>query len=229
MALAHSPKIVTDGLILCLNGGDQKSYISGSGTTWTDRSGNSNNGTLTNGPTFNSEGYFELDGTNDKITSGAKLSNTENGSIYLWCKPYTPPNTSGHMMAYQGTGVGRIWLYIYSSGAIGLNTYFGSGKDFYLTATGTNPLNKWGLFTVTFNRNDKEKIYYNGQLINSKDISSASSDSWNSSYLATGGFDYDGPSWYTAEMDVAQFLAYNVEHSADQIQQSYNAMKGRFL
>ena len=78
-------------------------------------------------------------------------------------------------------------------------------------------------------QNDKEKIYYNGQLINSTDISSASSDSWNSSYLATGGFDYDGPSWYTAEMDVAQFLAYNVEHSADQIQQSYNAMKGRFL
>ena len=42
MALAHSPKIVTDGLVLCLNAADQKSYTSG--TAWTDRSGNSNNG-----------------------------------------------------------------------------------------------------------------------------------------------------------------------------------------
>jgi hypothetical protein len=51
MALSHSPKIVTDGLVLCLDAGDGKSY-SGSGTTWTDRSGNGNNGTLTNDPTF---------------------------------------------------------------------------------------------------------------------------------------------------------------------------------
>ena len=47
MGLAHSPKIVTDGLVLCLDAGDGKSY-SGSGTTWTDRSGQDNNGTLTN-------------------------------------------------------------------------------------------------------------------------------------------------------------------------------------
>jgi len=46
-------KIVTDGLVLCLNAADKNSYP-GSGTTWTDISGNGNSGTLTNGPTFNS-------------------------------------------------------------------------------------------------------------------------------------------------------------------------------
>ena len=226
MATNYSPRIVTNGLILCLDALDKKSYA-GSGTTWTDRSGNGNNGSIS-GATFNSKGYFELDGTNDKITTGAKLSDTENGSIYLWCRPATPPNTAGHVLFYQGTGVGRIWLYIYSSGTIGMNTYFGSGKDFYMTATGVDTLNKWGLITITFNRSDKQKIYYNGQLLNSVDISSASSDSWTSSYLAIGGWDYDGPSWYTAEEDAAQFLVYNVEHSVDQIQQNFNAIKGRF-
>jgi hypothetical protein len=48
MALSHSPSIVTDGLVLCLDAGNPKSYP-GSGTTWTDLSGNGNNGTLVNG------------------------------------------------------------------------------------------------------------------------------------------------------------------------------------
>ena len=38
MALAHSPRIVTDGLVLYLDAANTKSY-SGSGTTWTDISG----------------------------------------------------------------------------------------------------------------------------------------------------------------------------------------------
>jgi hypothetical protein len=33
MALSHSPRIVTDGLVLCLDAGNTKSYV-GSGTTW---------------------------------------------------------------------------------------------------------------------------------------------------------------------------------------------------
>jgi len=52
MALAHSPRIVTDGLVLCLDAGNAKSYP-GSGTTWTDLSGNGNNGTLVNGVGYN--------------------------------------------------------------------------------------------------------------------------------------------------------------------------------
>ena len=54
MALSHSPKIVTNGLVLCLYAGDGKSY-GGSVTTWTDRGGNGNNGTLLNGPTLDSD------------------------------------------------------------------------------------------------------------------------------------------------------------------------------
>ena len=66
MALHHSPRIVTSGLVLALDAADRNSYP-GSGTTWTDLSGNANNGTLTNGPTFNSAngGSIVFDGTND--------------------------------------------------------------------------------------------------------------------------------------------------------------------
>ena len=47
MGLAHSPSIVTDGLVLCVDAANTKSYP-GSGTTWTDISGKGHNGTLTN-------------------------------------------------------------------------------------------------------------------------------------------------------------------------------------
>jgi hypothetical protein len=88
MALSHSPKIVTDGLVLCLDAGDGKSY-SGSGTTWTDRSGNGYDGTLTNGPTFDSAngGSLVFDGVNDyaKVNS-VDLSSTNNITVSFWVK-----------------------------------------------------------------------------------------------------------------------------------------------
>ena len=67
MGLTHSPRIVTDGLVFCVDPANARSYP-GTGTTLTDLEG-SNNGTLTNGPTFssNNRGVFTLDGTNDYI------------------------------------------------------------------------------------------------------------------------------------------------------------------
>jgi len=47
----HLPRIVTNGLIFCLDAGNVKSYPS-SGTTWADLSGSIYNGALVGGPTF---------------------------------------------------------------------------------------------------------------------------------------------------------------------------------
>jgi len=54
MGLAHSPRTVTDGLVLALDAGNSKSY-SGSGTTWSDLSGNGRNATLYNNVSYSSE------------------------------------------------------------------------------------------------------------------------------------------------------------------------------
>jgi formylglycine-generating enzyme required for sulfatase activity len=60
--------IVSDGLVLWLDAGITPSYPT-SGTTWTDLSGNNNNGTLVNGPTYSSTngGSLVFDGTNDYV------------------------------------------------------------------------------------------------------------------------------------------------------------------
>ena len=66
MGFSRGPKVVTDGLVLALDAANTKSYP-GSGTTWSDLSGNGNNGTLINGPTFDSgnNGSIVFDGADD--------------------------------------------------------------------------------------------------------------------------------------------------------------------
>ena len=68
MGVAYNSRIVTDGLALCLDAANSKSYP-GSGSTWTDLSGNGNNATLTNGPTYSSAngGSIVFDGVNDYV------------------------------------------------------------------------------------------------------------------------------------------------------------------
>ena len=62
------PNIVTDGLILALDAASARSYP-GSGTTWYDLSGQNAHAEAVNMPTWNSNGYFEFDGSNDELHS----------------------------------------------------------------------------------------------------------------------------------------------------------------
>ena len=74
MSLSHSPSIVTTGLVMCLDAANQRSYP-GSGTVWTDVSGNGKNGTVTNSPTYSAAngGIFILDGVNDYIALPSQM------------------------------------------------------------------------------------------------------------------------------------------------------------
>lgn len=82
MGLAHSPRIVTNGLVLCLDAGNTKSYP-GSGTTWTDMIGKRST-TLVNGPTFSSSngGSIVFDGVNDYAT--ASIPTLTDYSLSFW-------------------------------------------------------------------------------------------------------------------------------------------------
>jgi hypothetical protein len=83
MALHHSPRVVTDGLVLSLDAASRESYP-GSGTVWRDLAG-SNNGTLTNGVGFNAAnvGSLTFDGVNDYVDIGnpTSLQSLTQGSI----------------------------------------------------------------------------------------------------------------------------------------------------
>lgn len=88
----RGPNIVRDGLVLYLDAGSGTSYSPfNSGTTWRDISGNSNNGTLTNGPTYSSDngGAIVFDGTNDysEVTTrntALEFQPTQPYSVFTW-------------------------------------------------------------------------------------------------------------------------------------------------
>jgi hypothetical protein len=85
-----SRNIVTTGLQLYLDAGQPYSY-SGTGTTWTDLSGNGRNGTLINGPTYSSAdgGSIVFDGdstsTGDYVQCSGSLTVTA-ATFVTWIK-----------------------------------------------------------------------------------------------------------------------------------------------
>ena len=106
MALSHSPSLVLPGLVLCLDAANPKSYP-GSGTTWTDLSGNGNHVTLS-GTTYNSSerlGCFDFDGTDDYAYSSSTVNNMtglSGLSLFIWCK--ADSGSPSRRYAYDGRG-----------------------------------------------------------------------------------------------------------------------------
>ena len=106
--------VVTDNMVVYLDAGNNSSY-SGSGTSWNDISGNSNNFTLTNGPTYSSSdgGAIVFDGTNDFARSAANASffafGTSNDYSYgVWAKMDSTGNTESLLSC--GTAVSYTHL-----------------------------------------------------------------------------------------------------------------------
>lgn len=90
MGLSHSPRIVTDGLVLCLDAANRKSYP-GSGNTWFDLSGFNQNFTLYNTPVFSNSSVGELlfSGSNDyaRIQNSTSIDTASaNGTAEIWFK-----------------------------------------------------------------------------------------------------------------------------------------------
>jgi hypothetical protein len=90
MGVLYSPKIVTNGLVLCLDAGNRKSY-SGSGNIWRDISGNEEHFILYNNPVFNrnSNGSpaIEFSANNDyarRTNSNIIKRTNNNGTIDIW-------------------------------------------------------------------------------------------------------------------------------------------------
>jgi hypothetical protein len=84
MGLSHSPSLVLPGLTLCLDAANPKSYP-GSGTTWTDLSGNGNNFTIdASGFTHNSSGYFSM--SNGGIFKSGTMNTSSTCTCVFWIK-----------------------------------------------------------------------------------------------------------------------------------------------
>ena len=131
--------VVTDNMVVYLDAGNNSSY-SGSGTSWNDISGNSNNFTLVNGPTYSSSdgGAIVLDGTNDYAISAINASFFAFGTAHdysygVWAKINSAENTesllscgtldggvtpNSFQMDFEGTNTRLRHLFRYSSAKV---------------------------------------------------------------------------------------------------------------
>jgi len=84
MSFHFSPNIVTDGLILCYDPANTKSFVSGS-TSLYDLTTNKYDGLLVNGPTYSGVNYgtISMDASNDEI-GFPDIGNITNGTVSIW-------------------------------------------------------------------------------------------------------------------------------------------------
>jgi hypothetical protein len=235
MSFAHSPKIVTDGLVLSLDAGNTKSYP-GTGTTWFDKSGFSNNGTLVNGPTFNtgSLGSIVFDGVDDYVTlpSSSNYSyGTADFSVDYWFNINSISSTQQSLLdAYSfpsNTTSGGTFGFVITNTQI--ITYANNGITF-TSPTISLPTNTW--INLTFVRTSGVLYIY-------KDLSLISSGSCTWDFQFTGNVTQNRPFLYVGINPGATSFYFNGKIgnikiykgkglSPSEITQNFNALRGRF-
>jgi hypothetical protein len=233
------PAIVTNGLVMNLDAGFTPSYPT-TATTWYDVSSGGNNGTLTNGATFNSAdgGSIVFDGADDKVTFGSP-NITSSCTVNQWIQPlsgnattmrtveYIVVNSATAVLFSQLVKISNVWYHQvlvsgYQAGyAEEMNMYFQSIVTSFVE--NNIPYN----FTFTWERtsgvNSTLKTYLNGvyreQQINTNNY-------WaNTASLATATYNISN----TYKGNISNTTFYNRVLSATEIIQNYQAMFPRFL
>ena len=227
MGLTHSPKIVTNGLVLALDAANNKSY-SGSGVTWYDLSGNNNTGTLTNGPTFSGAngGYIVLDGTNDYVINSSPTNipvGSSSRTVQLWIYP----KNNSCPLVQLGTGGGfQVYIvsFFNSSGTLYLFTDgINSANNISFSGTDLPTLNTWN--HMTFGNSGQNWFYYLNGVSKLSGTFGVTLNTIGQKYIVGNRDDvYLG----TANVNVSQTFVYNRALSASEILQNYNATKSRF-
>lgn len=234
MATNTGPDIITNGLVLCLDAGDRNSYP-GSGTSWTDLSGNGNNATFVNGPTFvsNNRGSFSFDGANDYASLSLSQNPSSQITVESWIYPRRAVSTGvvrGAVLSANATpSTYGHYLGIFDSADGGLTHSLhwaietSAGRPY--SQVGSIPRYSWSYIVGTYN-GSRTKAYINGSLVYDAALTGTiyGNGSWSvGCYLplpTDGTHNFDGL--------IGAARIYNVAFSLEQIQQSYNATKGRF-
>ena len=219
MASFAGPNLEVDGLVLCLDAANTNSY-SGSGTTWTDISGQGNNGTLTNAPTFSNDngGSIVFDGSDDyiQLPTNSDLTFTGDFSYETWLMTDTQL-TSNH-----------IWRTPNDKTFQFSNSVSPDQIIYYSSETGSQPFgvldnNTWGHLILTKSGNTFTG-YLNGvQAWTNTPGSSATHDFSGiriGSRGSVSGFYWDGK--------FAEVRIYSKGLTASEVLQNYNSHKGRF-
>lgn len=235
MGVAYNPKIVTDGLVLALDAINVKSF--NNTTTWNDLSGKNNHATMfgtvpvitDGGASFDFSTATGINAPNSSLGftfASNMIPTTGSFTLSCWIKN---PNTSGQVGLFSNSGAGDGYRFgVLTNGIYWLigPSYAEGGIGFLSALNAAN----WYNVTCVFDRSGTFHsgtpyidLYLNGVFQNSATPSATQTAFVNNS---PGLVKSACCTIYTGKL--AQFSAYNRALSATEIQQNFNATKGRF-
>jgi hypothetical protein len=158
-------RIPRNNLVMHVNPAMKRSY-SGSGNSLVDLTGNGNNMTLYNSPTYISSygGVFSLNGTTQYIESvnNAPITGTNKRTVGMWVYPRTFTSYTPNSIFSTGTSASNTGMFGIFANGDGTNnlSFWGHYSDYY-SGIKLN-LNDWNFLAVTYNGNGLLKVHANG-------------------------------------------------------------------
>jgi hypothetical protein len=232
MSLNHGSRIVTDGLQLCLDAANTRSY-SGSGTTWSDLSGNAYNASIVGSVSHTTEnlGCFNMNGsqTSDYITLPVSaLNNLSDGtywSLEFWIRLDATPSSAAptYFNSMATTSDNNYYIARQADSKITpFNESKNSGSDISYSAGEK-------LLLTIVHKGSSQDYYKNGVLSGNYTAANnlTSTEGWvlnQEQDSVLGGF----AASQAADMGCYSIRLYNKSLSSSEVKQNYNALRGRF-
>ena len=232
MGLVHSPLIVRDGLTCYLDAGNTRSYPN-SGVTWTDLSGNGNNGTLVGGVGYSADngGVLTFDGVDDYIQFPSTTISRNGGAFSIWFyvddfTTFTAGKTVPSRVLVRGDNDYQRVIALYNSG-FGYETNTNSNPDDI--AGNTTPdwfaseitSGTWINFVMS-NQNSQSTFYINSVFNRTLTVS----DNLQLAYIGRGQSPTSYPDFLKGR--VSNFKIYNRALTTSEVKQNFDAFRGRF-
>jgi hypothetical protein len=225
MALAHSPSIVTNGLVLCTDAGNPRSY-SGSGTQWNDVTSSGFNFTLINGPTYSSSnlGSFTFDGVNEIATAGYNTAlDTQTPTVEVWVRTNA---TTQNGFWFEKGAVNTQYALFQEGGLIQWRMNIGGITNLSTTTASFMNTTNWFQVVGTYTSGSRI-LYINGVQVNSDtQTGTIATNSSGMSIGAYGGNSGNNSYWYNGALSICR--VYNRVLSAAEVLQNFNATRGRY-
>ena len=209
---------------LYLDAGNILSYPT-TGTAWSDLSGNSNTGTLTNGPTYSSAngGTIVFDGANDYVDFSALTTSppVDEVTFSFAIKANSLSNQFVSIRSNVSWAPGYVHLiFNYNNLIFALNNNNGNDDA---KSTYTFSINTWYVVSVVYVKSTKVVSFYvNGTFSDSVTYTNPLS-------LANQPFQIGG--WSGGRYlngNISNFITYNRALSAAEVLQNYNAIRWRY-
>ena len=245
--------IVQSGLVLNLDASRSSSYT-GTGTNWTDISGNSLNGTLTNGPVFgtSSGGQISFDGVNDYVSiannSSFEFASTTKDLPFTFTG-WVKYGSGGNFINKGDTGNASQESYaiVIDGTGIAITLYdTQGGRSVSIKTSAFSPTqNTWYHYTISYtggsvdgtgyqtSYNGTTNIYINGVSYATTITYTTSSGTYNrmrvqNTPLYIGSFGTIGTWASFFNGSISSNMIYNRVLSSTEVLQNFNATKGRF-